>query len=152
MSNKPPQVRGLTAEPTLGRTELTWTSAGFDPLIDHYRVNASRGDRRPAKSQLVGKTVFPRRTHHDVDPAGEQWTYTVTAVTDAGDAGRPSTPLTLTSEASVSTTGRRLGSLGSYDGKSLEFQFAPADYPKIPEQYPDGVIELDAEAEAADCP
>lgn len=151
MSN-PPQVRGLTAEPALGRTELTWTSAGFDPLIDHYRINATRGGRRPSKTQLVGKTVFPRLTHHDVDPAGERWTYTVSAVTDAGDIGRPSEPLTLDSVASVSATGRRLGSLGEFDGKSLEFQHSPAAYAKIPTDHPDGVIELPADAQAADCP
>lgn len=137
-------VTGLTADSALARTELRWNSLGFEPLIDHYRVYGIRGRRRswqPGESELLAKTVYPRWSHHGLDPAGEEWTYAVTAVSDSGARSRPSAPLTASSLASVTATGLPVATVGAFDGKSLELRFAPGGYAQIPKTYPDAVIE-----------
>jgi len=145
-SSRPPaRVTGLRAEPAIARTELSWRSLGFDPLIDHYRVHAVPGDRGafdPDTSNLVAKTVYPQLTHH-VDPRGETWTYRIVAVSDAGRTARPSAALAASSVASVVGTGRPVATIGDFDARTLEHRFAPSGYAQIPAAYPDAVFELE---------
>jgi hypothetical protein len=144
MSPRPATVTGLQSRSALATITLTWNSLGFDPLIDHYRIYAVRGDSAPRslrESDLLAKSVYPRLVHAGLDPAGETWTYTILAVSDAGQRGRASTPLTATSQPSVTATGREVAAIGDFDGRTLEFAFAPSSYARIPVQYPDAVIE-----------
>lgn len=144
-SPRPARVTGLTAEPAIARTALSWRSLGFDPLIDHYRVHAVAGTQgrfEPDAGNLVAKTVYPQLVHH-VDPRGETWTYRVVAVSDAGRVGRPSEPLVASSSASVVATGRPVVTIGDFDGRTLEHRFAPSGYTQIPAAHPDAVVEYD---------
>jgi hypothetical protein len=143
MPRRPDQVTGLRPEPAIARTVLSWTSLGFDPLIDHYRVHGVRGERpgfEPTDGTLLGKTVYPQFVHH-VDPRGETWTYRVVAVSDAGWTGRPSDTLVAASVASVVATGRPVATIGEFDGRTLEHRFAPSGYAQIPPAYPDALYE-----------
>ncbi|WP_432487183.1 polysaccharide lyase family protein [Kineococcus sp. SYSU DK018] len=144
MTARPRTVTELAAESALARTVLTWQPVGWEPLIDHYRVYATRGEHRrwrPSEADLLGKTVYPRFVHDGQDPAGEQWTYVVSAVSDAGAVSRPSDALAAASLPSVTATGREVARIGDFDGKSLEFRFAPAGYAQIPTTYPDALVE-----------
>ncbi|WP_422115765.1 polysaccharide lyase family protein [Brachybacterium sp. UNK5269] len=144
MSPRPATVTGLEASPSLAAITLSWDSLGFDPLIDHFRIYAVRGKsapRSPQESDLLAKSVYPRLVHAGLDPAGETWTYTVLAVSDAGERGRAGAPLTATSQPSVTATGREVAAIGAFDGRTLEHHLAPSSYAKIPEQHPDAVIE-----------
>ncbi len=155
MSKAPARITGLAAESALVQTLLTWTPLAWEPLIDHYRVHGIPGERtgwQPSDTDLLAKTVYPRWTHHGLDPAGERWTYAVTAVSDAGARSAPSAQLSASSSASVSATGRPLAVIGAFDGKSLEFRFSPSGYARIPAAYPLAVVdytqELDTPASA----
>ncbi|APX33114.1 hypothetical protein BH708_10765 [Brachybacterium sp. P6-10-X1] len=146
MSPRPQAVTGLDAEPALASITLTWQPLGWDPLIDHYRIYAVRGESAPDgrnESELLAKTVYPRFVHSDLDPAGETWTYVVLAVSDAGRRGRPSAPVTAASQPSVIATGDEVAAIGAFDGRTLEFLHAPSGYANIPEQFPDALIEYD---------
>ena len=144
MSPRPARVTGLAAEPSLLAISLTWDTLGFDPLIDHYRIYAVPGEDAPGEpeeSSLLAKTVYPRFTHSARAPEGETFTYTVLAVTDAGRWGEPSEQVTETSGPSATATGVPIATIGEFDGRTLEHHFAPDSYAKIPEQYPDALIE-----------
>lgn len=144
MNKRPAVVSGFHSEAAIARIVLNWTSLGFDPLIDHYRVHGLAGQHesvRPGPDNLVGKTVYPRFVHADRDPAGETWTYTVVAVSAAGLLSEPSAQFRASSQASVTTTGRKVATIGSFDAKTLEHRFAPAGYAQIPVAYPDAVID-----------
>lgn len=144
MSPRPATVSGIVAEPALTTITLSWDSLGWNPLIDHYRVYSVAAEGAaddPREENLVGKTVYPRFVHHGLDPAGEERTYTVLAVSDAGRRGRPSDPVTAASQPSVTATGREIASIGVFDGRTLEHRFAPSSYARIPTTYPDAVIE-----------
>ncbi|AXK46207.1 polysaccharide lyase family protein [Brachybacterium saurashtrense] len=144
MSPRPRTVTGLRTEPGLATITLTWDSLGFDPLIDHYRVYAVPGQEAPSapeESSLLAKTVYPRLVHHGLDPAGETWTYTVVAVSDAGRRGAASRPVTAASQASVTATGTPVAVIGAFDGRTLEHRFAPSSYARIPEEHPEALIE-----------
>lgn len=144
MSPRPAVVTGLAAEPALVAISLTWDSLGFDPLIDHYRIYGLPGETAPDTadgSALLGKTVYPRFRHTGLDVAGETWTYAVLAVTDAGERGEPSAPVTSASEPSVTATGTPVATIGDFDGRTLEHLLAPASYAQIPERFPDALIE-----------
>lgn len=152
MSPRPAVVTGLAAEPALVAISLTWDSLGFDPLIDHYRIYGLPGEEAPDaadESALLGKTVYPRFRHTGLDVAGETWTYAVLAVTDAGELGEPSAPVTADSEPSVTATGTPVATIGDFDGRTLEHLLAPASYAQIPERFPDALIEY---ADGADAP
>ena len=144
MSPRPQTVTALEAEPALASTTLTWQPLGWDPLIDHYRVYAVRGESAPDgknEAELLAKTVYPRFVHADLDPAGETWTYVVLAVSDAGRRGKPGAPVTATSQPSVIATGDEVATIGAFDGRTLEFLHAPSGYATIPEQFPDALID-----------
>lgn len=144
MAKPLPPVTGLTASSALATISLFWESLGWEPLIDHYRVYATPGHHtawRPQESDLVAKTVYPRFVHAGLDPAGEEWTYTVIAVSDGGRRSRPGERIPTASEPSVTVTGREIARLGTFDGKSLEFQFAPSGYADIPKAYPSAEID-----------
>lgn len=146
MSPRPQTVTGLETESTLARIVLTWQPLGWDPLIDHYRVYAVRSTEstrgpHPRETDLLGKTVYPRFVHEGLDPTGEEWTYTIVAVSDAGDRSNPSRAFTSSSQVSVTATGHEVAAIGRFDGKSLEFQFAPNQYSQIPVEYPEALIE-----------
>ena len=144
MSPQPGAITSLHAEPALAAIVLTWDPLGWDPLIDHYRIYAVPGETGPAEpdeADLLGKTVYPRFAHSDLDPAGETWTYRVLAVSDAGLRGEPSEAVTGSSQSSVTVTGRAVATIGEFDGRTLEHLYAPADYTRIPDDYPDGVID-----------
>lgn len=144
MSSRPQTVTDVQVEPALAAVTLTWTPLGWEPLIDHFRIYAVRGGSAPSQvreADLLAKTVYPRFVHDGLDPAGEQWTYVIIAVSDAGRRGKSSDPVTATSQASVTATGREVGAIGTFDGKSLEFQFAPSSYSSIPDSHPDALIE-----------
>ena len=152
MSPRPARVTGLAAEPALAAISLTWDSLGFDPLIDHFRVYAVPGEDapdQPEESSLLAKTVYPRFRHTGLDVAGETWTYAVLAVTDAGERGEPSAPVTADSEPSVTATGTPVATIGDFDGRTLEHLLAPASYAQIPERFPDALIEY---ADGTDAP
>lgn len=144
MSKKPATVTGLTADSALARIQLHWNPLGWEPLIDHYRVYGIRGAHgawKPTETDLLAKTVYPRLIHDGQDPAGEQWTYAIVAVSDAGDRSKPSAAITAASQPSVTATGREIARIGNFNGKSLELRFAPNGYAKIPPAYPDAVID-----------
>lgn len=144
MSPRPRTVTDVQAESALATITLTWSPLGWDPLIDHFRVYAVRGESVPAKPReedLLAKTVYPRFVHDGLEPAGERWTYVIVAVSDAARRGKPSDPVTAASQASVTATGREVATIGGFDGRSLEFRFAPSSYSSIPEQHPDALIE-----------
>ena len=146
MSPRPAVVTGLAAEPVLAENSLTWDSLGFNPLIDHYRIHAVPGEDAPAEAEesvLLGKTVYPRFTHAGLGPEGETWTYTVQAVSDAGERGEVSEPVTATSRPSVTATGTEVARIGEFDGRTLEHHLAPASYAQIPERYPEALIEYE---------
>lgn len=156
MSPQPGAITSLHAEPALAATVLTWDPLGWDPLIDHYRIYAVTGETAPSEADiseptvsepdeedLLGKTVYPRFVHGDLDPAGETWTYRVLAVSDAGLRGEPSEAVTGSSQASVTVTGRAVATIGDFDGRTLEHLHAPADYTRIPEDFPDAIIEYE---------
>ncbi len=137
--SRPPAVTGLRAEGAITRSTISWTSLGFDPLIDHYRVHAVRGWQssfEPTEANLVGKSVYPRFVHAGLDPLGETWSYRVVARDDAGRLGRPSRVIAGTSTPSVVGTGTPVATIGEFDGKTLEHRFAPASYAQIPTTYP----------------
>lgn len=145
MSPRPQTVRGLSAEAGIGRLELRWQPLPWEPLIDHYRIysGAPRGrGREPGPEHLVGRTVFPRFVLDGLDPAGEEHTLTVVAVSDAGRTSLSSEPLRAASLASVTATGTELAAIGSFDGKTHELRFAPKDYAQIPKSYPEALIEF----------
>lgn len=151
MSPRPAVVTGLAAEPALVAISLAWDSLGFDPLIDHYRIYGLPGEEAPDaadESALLGKTVYPRFRHTGLDVAGETWTYAVTAVTDAGERGEPSAPVTAASAPSVTATGTPVATIGDFDGRTLEHLLAPASYAQIPERFPDALIEYTAGTDA----
>ena len=144
MSPRPAVVTGLAAEPALVAISLSWDSLGFDPLIDHYRIYGLPGGTAPDtadESALLAKTVYPRFRHTGLDVAGETWTYAVLAVTDAGERGEPSAPVTAASEPSVTATGTPVATIGDFDGRTLEHLLAPASYAQIPKRFPDALIE-----------
>lgn len=144
MSPRPAVVTGLAAEPALVAISLSWDSLGFDPLIDHYRIYGLPGETAPDtadETALLGKSVYPRFRHTGLDVAGETWTYAVLAVTDAGERGEPSAPVTAASEPSVTATGAPVATIGDFDGRTLEHLLAPASYAQIPERFPDALIE-----------
>lgn len=144
MSPRPDTVTGLRAESSLATITLSWDPLGWDPLIDHFRIYAVPGDRTsvaPQESDLLAKSVYPCFVHEGLDPAGEQWTYLVLAVSDAGQRGKTSELVTATSQPSVTATGREIATIGTFDGKSLEMQFSPSSYSSIPVEYPDALIE-----------
>lgn len=144
MSPRPAAVTGLVAQPALATNTLTWDSLGFDPLIDHYRIYAVEGEAvpaEPAESALLAKTVYPRFVHEGLDPVGETWTYTILAVSDAGKHGKAGTPVTATSQASVTATGTAIATIGAFDGRTLEHRFAPSSYSQIPVEHPEALIE-----------
>lgn len=146
MSPRPDTVTGLRAEPALARTLLSWDPLGFDPLIDHFRIYAVRGESAPStpqESDLIAKTVYPNFAHTNLDPAGETWTYTVLAVSDAGTRSEPSAPVTGSSQPSVTATGREMARIGDFDGRTLELLDAPSSYAQIPAQFPDALIEYE---------
>lgn len=152
MSPRPAVVTGLAADPALVAISLTWDSLGFDPLIDHYRIYGLPGGTAPDmadESALLAKTVYPRFRHTGLDVAGETWTYAVLAVTDAGERGEPSAPVSAASEPSVTATGTAVATIGDFDGRTLEHLLAPASYAQIPERFPDALIEY---ADGADAP
>ena len=152
MSPRPAVVTGLAADPALVAISLTWDSLGFDPLIDHYRIYGLPGGTAPDtadESALLAKTVYPRFRHTGLDVAGETWTYAVLAVTDAGERGEPSAPVTADSEPSVTATGTPVATIGDFDGRTLEHLLAPASYAQIPERFPDALIEY---ADGTDAP
>lgn len=143
---RPPQtVADLDAEGSLARITLTWSPLGWEPLVDHYRVYARRGRHAawtPDESELLAKTIYPQHVHDGQDPAGETWSYMVLAVDDAGTHGRPSAALTAASQASVTASGVELARAGSFDGRSLEFRFAPNGYARIPAACPEASFEF----------
>ncbi|GAA1129546.1 polysaccharide lyase family protein [Citricoccus alkalitolerans] len=144
MTKPLPPVTGLSARSSLATIDLSWESLGWEPLIDHYRVYAAPGHPaawQPRESDLVAKTVYPRFVHDGLDPAGEEWTYSVIAVSDAGRRSRPGERTSAASEPSVTATGREMARIGTFDGKSLEFRFAPSGYAKIPAAYPSAQIQ-----------
>ncbi|MGP9681669.1 polysaccharide lyase family protein [Brachybacterium sp. AOP3-A1-3] len=146
MSPRPDTVTDLHAEPALARTLLSWEPLGFDPLIDHFRIYAVRGEsapEEPQESDLIAKTVYPNVAHTNLDPAGETWTYTVLAVSDAGRRGLPSAPVTASSQPSVTATGREIATIGAFDGRTLEHHLAPNSYAKIPDEFPDALVEYE---------
>ena len=146
MSPRPATVTGLHAEPALATTLLTWDPLGFEPLIDHFRIYAVRGESAPGvpeETDLLAKTVYPRIAHTNLDPAGETWTYTVLAVSDAGERSAPGTPVTATSQPSVTATGREIARIGDFDGRTLELLDAPSSYTQIPTQFPEALIEYE---------
>lgn len=170
MSPQPGAITSLHVESALASTILTWDPLGWDPLIDHYRIYAVPDETAPGEtapgedalgeeasseatrwtpdeSDLLAKTVYPRFVHGDLDPAGETWSYRVLAVSDAGVRGEPSEAVTGSSQASVTVTGRAVATIGDFDGRSLEHRYAPADYARIPEDYPDAVIEYEQQAD-----
>lgn len=145
MSPRPQTAQGLEAEAGIGRLELRWQALPWEPLIDHYRIysGAPRGrGREPDPEHLVGRTVFPRFVLDGLDPAGEQHSLTVIAVSDAGRLSPSSRALIAASQASVTETGTELAAIGSFDGRTHELQFAPKDYAKIPKAYPQALIEF----------
>lgn len=146
MSPRPATVTGLHAEPALATTLLTWDPLGFEPLIDHFRIYAVRGESAPGapeEADLLAKTVYPRIAHTSLDPAGETWTYTVLAVSDAGERSDPGTPVTATSQSSVTATGREIARIGDFDGRTLELLDAPSSYTQIPTQFPEALVEYE---------
>lgn len=146
MSPQPGTITSPHAESALASTILTWDPLGWDPLIDHYRIYAAdggNGSDQPDEDDLVGKTVYPRFVHDGLDPAGETWTYQVIAVSDAGRRGEPGEPVTASSLASVTATGRPVATIGDFDGRTFEHRHAPAGYLRIPEEHPEALIEYD---------
>lgn len=63
------------------------------------------------------------------------------AVSDAGLRGDASKAMTGRSAPSVTGTGSPVATVGEFDGKTCDFQFAPNQYRQIPTTYPDGVID-----------
>lgn len=144
MSPRPKTVTGAAAEGALARILLTWEPLPWEPLVDHFRVYGAPGEDAPDvddEEQLVGRTVYPRFEHRDLDLAGETWTYRVLAVSDAGRRGRASDPVTAASTPSVTTTGEAVATIGEVDGRTLEHHLAPGSYARIPEAHPDALIE-----------
>lgn len=145
MSKNPQTVSAVTASAAIARVELSWTPLPWEPLIDHYRVYAAPTPHRAAladEADLIGKTVYPRFVHKGLDPAGQRLYYVIVSVSDSGRRSRPSTPVLGESRASVTATGRELARVGNFDGRTLEFRFAPSDYGKIPAAHPQGVIDV----------
>lgn len=152
MSKSPRTVTDLTATGALARVELSWAPLPWEPLIDHYRVYAAASPRRAAaadEADLVAKTVYPRYIHKGLDPVGQRLHYAVVAVSDAGRRSRVAGPVIGESQASVTATGRELARVGEFDGRTLEFHYAPAEYGKIPPAHPEGVIEVRSGADQA---
>lgn len=144
MSTKPPAVTGLDSTASITTTEITWRSLGLSPLMDHYRVHGRPGRHTALtldNSTLVGKTVYPRFRHTSLDPAGEEWTYQIVAVSDAGLRGSASRPLVAHSQASVTATGTPVAVIGDFDAKTLELQFAPAGYTALAKANPTAAID-----------
>ncbi|MDN5726931.1 MAG: hypothetical protein L0G99_13525 [Propionibacteriales bacterium] len=142
MSRRPGPITGLTSNPDIARTELRWKSLGFDPLIDHYRVHGIPGARsfRPAPDNLLAKSVYPRWVHTGLDPQGLSWSYQVVPVSAAGLVGPAGRGHVARSQPSVTATGTELARVGAFDGRTVEFQFAPKTYKSIPTTYPDAVF------------
>lgn len=96
MSYIPPAVVGLEFHPATASIEISWQSLGLSPLIDHYRVHGRPGRHTSVPrdpSTLVGKSVYPRYVHTGLAPTGEEWTYQIVAISDAGRPGAASQPL-----------------------------------------------------------
>lgn len=143
MSRRPGRITGLTSTSHILRTELRWDSLGFDPLIDHYRVHGIPGARsfEPSPGNLLASTVYPRWVHTGLDPEGHSWSYQVVPVSAAGLVGPRGRGLVARAKPSVTATGTELVRVGSFDARTLEFQYAPAAYASIPKTYPGAVFE-----------
>ena len=145
MSRRPRRVSGLRSTVAIARIELTWDSLGFDPLIDHYRVHGVPGRGMPFTpddDNLLARTLYPQWLHGGLDFAGEDWSYQIIPVSAAGQVAVASRTHTASSIPSVTASGAvELVRAGDFDATTLEVQYAPSSYTKIPETYPDAVFE-----------
>lgn len=130
-------VRELTAEPALGRIDLTWQANSYTPLVDHFAVYASADPTGP--ETLLGKTVYARFRHENLGPAKQTRYYRVVTVDAAGERSRPSKLLAASSVESVTIGGRPVAVVGTFDRKSLELALAPGGYNQFLTRFPNGV-------------
>ncbi|WP_161606200.1 polysaccharide lyase family protein [Microlunatus speluncae] len=154
---RPDPVTGLATEGALLTITLDWSPLPWATVVDHYRVYAIEGgDREAARTLrglpdrlLVAKTVYPRWHHRVRSAAGETWSFLVVVVDAAGTWSRPSAVVVGRSTTSISHSGDPLAEVGDFDGRTLEFRFAPNKYPSIPTSYPNAIIEVVHSADAA---
>ena len=80
MSPQPATITSLHAEPALATTLLTWDPLGFEPLIDHFRIYAVRGESAPGVPEetdlLAQDRLPPHRPQRPRPGPGYTWTYT----------------------------------------------------------------------------
>lgn len=152
--SRPDTVTGLNTAGDIASITLSWRPLPWSTTVDHYRVYGVPGSnggplRDPREQDLVAKTVYPRLIHGGLAAKGETWTYAVITVDASGRRSRPSRSVTGESTVSITHSGQPLAEVGDFDGRTLEFQYAPDDYPSIPTTYPDAVIEVDHGPNAA---
>ncbi len=148
--SRPATVTGLETSGALRTITLSWQPLPWTTMIDHYRIYAIEADGRDAARTLrglpdrllVAKTVYPRWLHGSRSAAGETWSYLVVAVDAAGSWSRPSPVVVGRSTISITHSGEPLAVVGEFDGRTLEFRYAPSSYPSIPTSYPDAVIDV----------
>lgn len=138
------QVRSSRPSPTpvikhkagLMEINLAWEPLDWAIPLDHYRVE---GRSKGHGWKLLKKTIFPVFNHNRLRPEGEEWLYRIRTVDAAGNISRPSRPVRAKSLRSV-VTGVPIVKAGHFDRQSVDLQFAPKDYKKIPVAFPDGKI------------
>lgn len=138
-------VTGVKAEADVRQVQLTWDLLPLSTMVDHYRIHAAqtRSSFTPSDDNLIGTTIGDIWLHSGLAVDGESWSYHVVTVDAAGRHGEPSKVVTAEVPRSVTVTGEAILTVGSFDGKTLEFHHAPDQYAEIAAQHPDGVIEVD---------
>lgn len=137
---RPGPVADVTADPSLGEIEVSWSHVPWKPLLDYYAIHAARG-KSPSLSPdtLLGKTVYSGFSHIRLGPEAQSWTYRIVVVDAAGKASRASQAVSATSVESVVVRGHSIVHVGSFDGKDFELALAPDGYASYPDQFPDDV-------------
>jgi hypothetical protein len=138
---EPRPARDLATSGTIGRIDLTFTHADpYDPQIDHYAIHAAQTPGVPIGPEtLLAKTVYTRFRHERLGGRSQTWHYRVVVVTAAGRRSEPSPEVSGRSTESVVYAGRPLATVGTFDGRSLEFALAPNHSSQYPARFPNDV-------------
>ncbi|WP_201776699.1 hypothetical protein [Allosalinactinospora lopnorensis] len=141
MTTEPAPVTGATAEGRTGAIDLSWDLPGWEPLVDHFAIHASKSPEVEISSAtLVGTTVYGRFSHDTLGPEPVTRHYRIVTVDAAGGRSTPSETVRASSTKSMTTYGRALAQVGEFDSKSLELALAPAGGPRgFRAAFPDGV-------------
>ncbi|PSL01545.1 polysaccharide lyase family 4-like protein [Haloactinopolyspora alba] len=137
----PRPATGLQGTGELAGIVLDWTPVPWETVVDHYALYAAEDadDVAVEDATLLAKTVYPHAQHRGLGGTARRWVYRVVTVDAAGTRSRPSKPITVTSQESVTVSGTPVAVVGEFDGKGLELALSPDGYARYTQTFPDGV-------------